>query len=211
MSVAKTIWTITPHAFDSLLYALDPDRDRAGRMYENMRRRLLEFFEARGSFVPEEHADETLDRVMRRMAEGEKIENPAGYCYGVAKFVWMEASRKLARQPLQLDENAVFPTADNDTDSIESARDAVEDRLNCFEQCLDHLTERTRDFIIEYYREENGVKIEQRRLLAEKLNTTINALRLRASRLRRELVKCTNVCLDGKQRDGLFSRGDQWK
>lgn len=205
MSLTKTIWTVTPEAFDSLLYSLDPDRDRAGRVYENIRRKLLEFFEARGSAVPDEHADETLDRVMRRMTEGEKIENPAGYCYGVAKFVWIEASRKLAKQPIDLDENAVFPIAENE--SMLLARDAVENRLDCLEKCLDHLASETREFIIEYYREEEYVKIEQRKLLAERLNTTINALRLRASRLRRELAKCTQVCLDGGHGDGN-NRGD---
>ena len=35
----------------------------------------------------------------------------------------------------------------------------------------------------------------QRKLQAARLNTTLNALRLRASRLRRELGKCTDGCL----------------
>ena len=71
--------------------------------------RHLEFFEARGSHTPDEHADETFDRVMRRISEGERIENPAGYCYGVARFVWKEASRRRSREPVELDENAAIP------------------------------------------------------------------------------------------------------
>jgi DNA-directed RNA polymerase specialized sigma24 family protein len=197
MALGRTIdWSVTPEAFDSLLYSLHPNRDHAGRLYENIRHKLLEFFEARGSAVPDEHADETLDRVMRRMTEGEKVENPASYCYGVAKFVWMEASRALAKEPVELDENAVIGGREDD-DDLRRSREAVDRRLDCLDNCLDHLAAETRHFIIDYYGEEKGPKIEQRKLLAGRLDTTINALRLRASRLRRQLAKCTDKCLDG--------------
>src|SRR6476620_6942526 len=116
MTFGKTAWTVTPEAFDLLLTNLDTDRDHAGRLYENIRRKLLEFFEARGSAVPDEHADETFDRVMRRMTEGEKVENAASYCYGVAKFVWIEASRGRAKEPVELDENTSFPANHKDGD-----------------------------------------------------------------------------------------------
>ena len=198
MAIARTDWTLTSEAFDSLLYSLHPDREQAGKLYENTRRKLLEFFEARGSVVPEEHTDETFDRVMRRMTEGERIENLAGYCYGVAKFVWIEASRARAKQPVELDENGHFPIIPTLDDDQEAARSLVEIRLDCLEKCLDTLADATRDFIVEYYRDDDGVKIEQRRLLAARLNTTLNALRLRASRLRRELCKCTEACIERK-------------
>ena len=196
MALTKTAWTVTPEAFDALLHSFASDRDHAGRLYENLRRKLLEFFEARGSHTPDEHADETFDRVMRRIAEGERIENPTGYCYGVARFVWKEASRRRSKEPVELDENAAFPAIINDANSdLDTARELVERRLDCLEKCLDRLAHETRSFIVEYYKEENGIKIEQRKLLAERLSTTLNALRLRASRLRRELAKCTEKCV----------------
>ena len=197
MAIRAVGWTVTPEAFESLLVAFDPDRENAGRVYENLRHKLLEFFEARGSNTPDEHADETFDRVMRRITEGEKIENPAGYCYGVAKFVWKEASRRRAKEPLELDDNAFFsPAIDGHENDLDSARALVENRLECLDRCLDRLADETRAFIVEYYKEDKGVKIEQRKLLAEQLSTSINALRLRASRLRRELGKCTNKCVE---------------
>lgn len=195
MAYTNTVWTVTPEAFDSLLFSLDADRESAGRVYENLRRKLLEFFEARGSCTPEDHADETFDRVMRRIAEGEKIQNPAGYCYGVARFVWMEASRKRSKEPVELDENAVHEIRSESGADLDSSREAVERRLDCLESCLDKLADETRNFIFDYYREENGIKIEERKILAARLNTTLNALRLRASRLRRELAKCTDACV----------------
>ena len=41
MTIGTTVWTVTPEAFDSLLLSLDADRERAGSVYENLRRKLL--------------------------------------------------------------------------------------------------------------------------------------------------------------------------
>src|SRR5215210_2154802 len=103
--IPKSIWQLTPEAFDRLLAAFDEDREASGRKYENLRRKLLEFFEARGSHTPDEHADETLNRVARKIQEGEAIENLNKYCYGVAKFLWMEVSRTRGKEPVALDDN----------------------------------------------------------------------------------------------------------
>lgn len=196
MGIRTTTWSVTPEAFEMLLANLDPDRDCAGRYYEVTRRKLLEFFEARGSLTPEEHADETFDRVMRKITEGEKILNFGSYCYGVARFVWIEASRTLSRQPLELDEKIV--AAGHSGDGLEEARSELEQKLDCLDECLSRLAETTRTFIFEYYREEKGEKIEQRRLQAKRMNTSMNALRLRASRLRREIANCTAGCVSRK-------------
>ena len=191
MALSKTVWTLTPEAFERLLASFDSDRERAGQIYENTRRKLLEFFEARGSRTPDEHADETLNRVARKIVEGEAIENLNNYCYGVARFLWLEASRGRAREPLALEDDY----AATDEEEGEQLRQTRERRLECFEECLGELPIETRTFIIEYYREENGLKIEQRKQQAALLKTTLNALRLRASRLRRELGACINSCL----------------
>ena len=183
--------------FDSLLQSLDTERDQAGRLYETTRRKLLEFFEARGSHTPDEHADETFDRVSRKIVEGEKIDDLGKYCYGVARFVLKEAFRKRSKEPVELDENAEFPLAAIGDDMAEK-RDAIERRLDCLDECLDKLGAETREFIVEYYREERGLKIERRKLQAARLSTTLNGLRLRASRLRRELGKCTDGCMAQK-------------
>ena len=196
MALGKTVWTLTPEAFDRLLLSFDGDRERAGEKYENLRRKLLEFFEARGSYAPDEHADETLNRVARKLNEGEAIENINKYCYGVAKFLWMEVSRSRGKEPVTLDDNyaasAVSKEGDEEQEQLRIER---ERRLECFEECLGKLPDETRIFIVEYYREENGLKIHGRKELASRLKTTLNALRLRASRLRRELGACINSCL----------------
>ncbi len=196
MALSKTVWTLTPEAFERLLSSFDSDRERAGQKYENTRRKLLEFFEARGSHTPDEHADETINRVARKIAAGEAIENINNYCYGVARLVWMEAARGRNKEPVALnDDHAHHAVSGGDEEERESLRREQERRLECFEECLRKLPDETRAFIIEYYREEKGLKIEGRKQQAARLNTTLNALRLRASRLRRELAACIKSCL----------------
>ena len=198
MALSKTVWTLTPEAFERLLLSFDSDRERAGQKYEILRRKLLEFFEARGSRAPDEHADETLNRAARKISEGEAVENINNYCYGIARLLWLEASRRQNKEPLALDEDFMSPaTSGADEEERENERQTHERRLECFEECLRKLPDETRTFIVEYYREENGLKIEGRKKIAARLKTTLNALRLRASRLRRELGACINSCLSG--------------
>jgi DNA-directed RNA polymerase specialized sigma24 family protein len=202
MALGKTTWTLTTDAFEQLLSRFDSDRDRAGQKYEIARRKLLEFFEARGSRTPDEHSDETLNRVARKLAAGEIIENIDKYCYGVAKLLWLEASRQTSKDPIALDDNFPLPAvSETDNDDQLQLRLERENRLECFEECLGKLPAETRDFIIEYYREEKGLKIEKRKEQAARLNTTLNALRLRASRLRRELGSCIKSCLSRSGHD----------
>ena len=195
MAIGKTIWTLTPEAFEQLLLRFDADRELAGRRYRTAHRKLLEFFEARGSHTPEDHADETLNRVARKISEGEVIENIDKYCYGVAKFLWMEASRNLRKEPVALDDLNLPISSNSDDEAEMEQRLEAERRIDCFEKCLHRLPPETRAFMVDYYREENGVKIEQRKQQAERLKTTLNALRLRASRVRRELGECIKSCL----------------
>ena len=64
---------LTTDTFTRLLNSLDEDRERAGEKYEELRRTLIRFFEWRGAPFPEEHADEALNRVARRLGEGVEI------------------------------------------------------------------------------------------------------------------------------------------
>src|SRR5215475_7737610 len=77
-------WTLTQEAFDKLLDSLGGDREQAGQKYLEIRNNLTRFFEWRGCSFPEDHADETINRIAKRVDEGEEILNPAGYAMGVA-------------------------------------------------------------------------------------------------------------------------------
>ena len=83
----KSEWVLTQAAFDGFLATLDRDRDKAGEKYEYLRLKLLKYFQWCGSDVPDIDADETINRVTRRIYEGQDVYNLTGYIYGVAKLV----------------------------------------------------------------------------------------------------------------------------
>ena len=60
-------WTLSAGAFEKLLAAFDPDRERAAERYEDARSRLVFFFESRGAFDGDGLADDTLNRVARKL------------------------------------------------------------------------------------------------------------------------------------------------
>jgi hypothetical protein len=60
-------WTLTEEAFAKFLAQLDPDTERAGERYETLRLTLVKFFDWRGAHFPEECADETFNRVARKI------------------------------------------------------------------------------------------------------------------------------------------------
>ena len=195
----KKDWTLTKEAFERLLDSLDANRERAGEKYENVRRKLIEFFEARGSNSPADHADQTINRVARRLDEGERVKDISAYAYGVARLLLKETLRGRGKEPLTLD-LAPAPLIVTDDDEDER-RHLEEARLKCFEVCLSNLPAASRVLIIEYYREEKGIKIEQRKRQADALNMSLNALRLRACRIRVDLGDCITSCLDRSRED----------
>ena len=84
-------WTLTGEALQKLLLSLDPDVQRAGEIYETIRLTLIKFFDWRGVHFPEECADETFNRIMRKLEAGETIIDVKTYCHGVARFVLLES------------------------------------------------------------------------------------------------------------------------
>lgn len=187
MITRRKDWALGSEAFEKLLATLDSDRDRAAERYETIRRRLIQVFRWRGCSEPEALADETIDRVSRKLMEGEEIlaSDPAVYFYGVARNVlkefWTEQRKE---QSLQRSTGSVqeFPRAQADP----SEQD-MDQRLDCLDQCLAGLPKEDRELIATYYRSEKSEKIAERAELARKLGLSPGALRIRAHRIRRLL------------------------
>lgn len=181
--------TITEENFNVLLSWLDFDREIAAQKYEKIRQRLIRVFIGRGCFEAEELADETFNRVMRKVAQiadgydGE----PALYCYGVANKIYLEWVRQ--RKKMQ----ALRPPDADEADKIE-----LEIKSECLENCLKKLSADQQQLIIEYYREEKSAKIEKRRELAKKYGVSANALQVKASRIRNQLKGCLHDCVAEK-------------
>ena len=181
-------WTLTQEAFDKLLLTLDGDRDSGAKKYLEIRSNLTRFFEWRGCPFPEDHADETINRIAKRVAEGEEILNYSGYAMGVARLLLLEINKGRQREQMALAEvgtaSEVYEKPDDD-----------ESRLVCLRSCLQTLSTDNRELIIQYYQGEKGEKIKNRKKLMDRLSIPVNTLRMRALRLRERLQTCVEECL----------------
>jgi DNA-directed RNA polymerase specialized sigma24 family protein len=176
-------WVLTQESFDALLDWLDPQREKAGQKYEDIRRRLIKIFTCRGCSEPEDLADETINRVTNKLKEIEAgfTGDRARYFYGVANKVHLEYLR---RKP---DVTLPLPVANSDE---------VEREFKCLETCIDRLTPDNRELVLQYYQEDKKAKIDHRKMLAEHLGIAVNALRIRACRIRATLLECVQNCLE---------------
>jgi DNA-directed RNA polymerase specialized sigma24 family protein len=186
----RTKWELNQESFESLLRWLSPDREQAGRRYEDIRGRLIKIFGARGCAEPDLLADETINRVAKRVEEiSQTYEGePALYFYGVANKIHMEQLRK--QKPI---ERLPPPVPVSVPDS-----DYYEQEYVCLESCIGHLPARSRDLVLQYYEHETQEKIVQHQRLAERLGIGLNALRIRAHRARLVLRKCIINCHEKK-------------
>jgi DNA-directed RNA polymerase specialized sigma24 family protein len=185
---------LTAQAFIRLLGRLGDDEAHAAQNYEDLRHTLIRSFEWRGAPFPEEHADETLNRLARKLDEGVEIRNLREYSYSVARLVWLEALKGDGKRQTPLDEIEHEPIAlDTSGETAEK-----ETRLNCLDDCLDALPGESRDLIMEYYVDEKRGRIDRRRHLAERLGLRRDALANRAHRLSDKIELCVTRCINKK-------------
>jgi len=179
--------------FKVLLSWLGPTDEAAGAKYEHIRQSLVKLYVYHGCWDAEDLADETIDRVTRKVSE--VMENytgdPALYFYGVAKMMLKERHRQdIQRGDAQVIELHLPAITDDGGDAKE-----LERRLQCLEHCVQELSEKSRRLIMDYYQEEKRAKIDFRRKIAERIGVDLQALRVRVFRIRASLFKCMEKCL----------------
>jgi RNA polymerase sigma factor (sigma-70 family) len=158
------------------LHLLDDDPARAERAYAQLRRDLVRFLEWLHCVNPEEVADESIMRGMRRLSEGVATtgSNPRAYIFGVARLVAKEAWKKEARE--QPSDPAVMDLQPSPL--REHARIEAKRRL---ESALQRLTPSDRHTLIRYCTEGD------RSVLCRELRVTPGHLRVMIHRIRQEL------------------------
>jgi DNA-directed RNA polymerase specialized sigma24 family protein len=188
-SAARQKWTLTQEAFDKLLLAFGHgDREKGGDKYLEVRTNLMRFFEWRGCSFPEEHADEAINRIARKVADGEEIVNPSGYAIGVGRLVLLEIFKNRQREQSALAEMG-------QASEVYAGSDDGEERVICLRSCLQTLSSDNRELILQYYQGEKSEKIQNRKRLIERLGIPVNTLRMRTLRLRERLQHCVEECL----------------
>jgi len=193
---SKKQWALTEGAFRRLLEWLDQGEDSGGQRYLEIRRRIVLYFDRKNCAGPDELADETLNRVARRLQEEGSITSdaPAHYCFITARFVFLEHLRKpKVEEALDDSETRKRSGLVTEADTAEEEREQ-ERLLECLSRCVESLDPDHRDLIVGYYRGEQRVKIDNRRAMAAGLGITVNALSIRACRIRDKLEACVRKC-----------------
>ncbi len=182
--------TLEASTFERLLDFLGgTDATSKAEKYRQVRDRLESFFRWRGLGDASGLADDTLDRVARRVEAGEvRTSTPNAFVVGVARMVALEAGRK-DRKDVNIDDRSIA--------APEAAEPEDELRLRALDGCLEGLVTAERNLVLAYYRDEGPSRIQGRAKLAQSLGTTVEALRVRAFRLRARLEQCVQGKLEG--------------
>jgi DNA-directed RNA polymerase specialized sigma24 family protein len=191
VSASKSEWIMSEEALARFLLCLDSDSDRAGAKYESLRLRLMKFFDWRGALFPEECADETINRIIRKIDEGDAIRDIPTYCYGVARMVFLEKLKSSESRRVDFEE--LSPAT-----LVAPGPEEGDERQECFERCLKELPLESRELILQYYSNERREKIDGRQALAQRIGIPLNALRSRAQRIRNRLEGCVGGCIGKK-------------
>ena len=187
---------LTQFAFHRLLAWLYDGVDSGGETYIEMRRRLVAYFDRRNRPFADDLADQTFNRISKTLDQSGSIavKPPARYCYVVARFVLLEDIRR-SRRFVQVDEaRDAHPLGPRPVMPIDDRALRQEQRLECLDRCLNQLKPEQRELAIEYYRDAKRERIERRKSLAERLGITMNALGVRACRIRNALQTCLDAC-----------------
>ena len=185
---------INPEDFERFLRWLDPDRERACEQYEATRRKLTRFFVCRGWEVDAEQlADETINRVIIKMRvladtyEGNRLP----YFYGVARRVNQERIKKQIEEDEAARKLRAMPGS-----PVADASGERERLDHCLDDCMKGLSSGNRELIQKYYLGEKHEKVVHRKELADEVGIAPNALRIRAHRIRTDLRRCVEGCVE---------------
>lgn len=178
---------LKPSEFEALLRRLDGDKDRAAEKYEDLRRKLIRFFEWNDCFPGDDLADKAFDRVARKLT-AEQIHNVPAFLLAVARNMALDFHKRPPSMNLdELPPHLRGSTAHAESSVIEGKLHLR--RLACLRKCLHRLSPSDRALFLAY--EYYAGKGHNTRQLAEHLGISINAVQVRAHRVKQRLEKCT--------------------
>lgn len=185
-----------PNPFDEFLSWLSPDREEAGGKYKCLLKNLIHFFNRSGCHIPEELADDTIERAGRNVAAGkvERSVDPGRYCYGIARHRLQEYWREIKPEPLPPDPIAI-PVPDPDPVLNEQ-------KLGCMRKCLNAQDKETRDLLTRWHLYKGSEKIRVHKEMGEAAGG-MNKLRIRICRIKKTVHDCYSDCMKRNDRNLL--------
>jgi DNA-directed RNA polymerase specialized sigma24 family protein len=186
-------WPPGEVALGLLLARLGTDPDAAGGEYRRLHRRLVVYFESHGSLEPGRDADDTLDRLARKLGEGHVIRDVPAYLHGLARNVLRESWRRARRE-----------RAGNEAMATRTPSEPAADEVlwRCFERGLAELEPASRELLLAYYSAAQTPNRAWRKQLAATRGLSLNALRIRVFRAREDLRERLRRCLGASEDPG---------
>ena len=167
----------------TLLATLGSTPEERGMEYERLRSKLILFFSRQTLPFPEDLADESLDRLARRIAEGTEILSAPAFALGIARHLAQEQRRR-KHQP-QTMEDAFW-----DNVPAAAATPSSEEQIAGMERCLEKLLPADARLLRGYYLTAERNPMKARGKLAERLGISANTLRQRVFLARQRLRDC---------------------
>jgi len=168
-----------------------------GRLPEKLRR----FFLSRGVRTEDDARDlaqETLLRVFQRMSRGELLDSAEAYSLGVAKNVFLEYCRRVARASVHDGLSGAVQLSGSDDPLADVL---VSSRALRFRKALDLLPERMKALLVRRFVEE-----VPSRAIAREEGITTDAVDMRVYRAKRELRKRMGAGTERAPRGGKTDR-----
>lgn len=140
---------------------------------------------SKGFSDAEDLADETINRVMKKLPEirDTYVGEPARYFHGVARFIVRE-KRRTKEVTVEVISVSLIEI------------EAHSDEYDCLVKCLRFLPRDKQELILDYYIYDGRDKIAQHRRMAKERGITEGALRGRAHHIRGNLEKCIQQCIE---------------
>jgi RNA polymerase sigma factor (sigma-70 family) len=183
----------TKEQFDGLMAWLSSSTENPGDKYETIRQSLVKLFVWNGCWDAEDLADETIDRVMRKVPEIaiDYSGDPALYFYGVARMMLKERRRQKTISSESQSLESRLTTRSQQSDDT----DEINRRFECLEECIGKLPADSRELILDYYQEEKRAKIDFRQQIAQRMGMDVENLRVKVFRIRASIYKCMEKCM----------------
>lgn len=180
---SKSLKDVQPEVFARFLKCLSPDDEEAGRCYNRLHDKLSGFFGLKGVSDPAGAAHETIDRAALKISTGTSVPDVNKYCFGIARNIVKEKLRFAQR------ETTAFQKFIEDLNN--SSDEEVERIYTILKPCFEQLDAEDQQLLMDYCHVIKGrARAEYRRQLAERMKTTVIALRMRVTRLRNSLADC---------------------
>ena len=171
-------WQLTEETLRCLLAALGTDEKRAAERYERLRGRLTLFFMRHRCVLPEDLADEVVNRLARILTDSRPIANIEAFSLGIARIVALEEQTKSVR------EQSLFPEIQRNISQVHHTSSEEEIPFEAMETEWDALPAETREMLALYHAGSGSERIHTRQRLAAHLGISNGTLRKRVFDLR---------------------------